>query len=593
MRLHLDRSVCSACDLCIGNCPKAPSSRELMRCRHCPPATAKCRRACPKGAIHEVAKGLLSINEKCDGCGACAKACPHGAILMEGKRAEKCDLCLGHPMCVSACPDGALHLSADRENMLGWRVLKCAKCVEDEYAVDRLPELSDEEEGLVVEVCEDYKEASKSEDVGEELEEAKAKIGELIAGKCARDGIRLDAEQARYLADAACMSIRGFGVLDLLIGEKEFEEIAVIGVGKPIYAYRRGKGWLRTNCLFTREETVIDVINKMARPLGRRVTLQQPRLNAVLPDGSRLHASIPPISGVEMTIRKFRESPIAVSDLVNNRTYSAESLAFLWLAVQCDVSVLVAGNTASGKTSTMNALFSFVPLGERVLVTEETPEINIPHEHVCKLLANQELGIRMSELVADSLRMRPDRVIVGEVRTQEEVHALFETILSGQARGSFATFHAQSAREALARLCSHGILPVDLQSLDLIIVQRRMARVHGGTGREVRRCMEICELEAVGGGVPMPVRSSQVLSERDGMPELVPIFSYDYGKDALVGKGTGKRLSEKIRRSFGFSQEELEKELAERSAFISKISERKTGFFESVNALSGYSGKRR
>lgn len=589
MRLHLDRSACSACDLCIGSCPKAPSSRELMRCRHCPPSAAKCRRACPKGAMHEVAKGLLSVNEKCDGCGACAKACPYGAVLIEGRRAEKCDLCLGHPMCISACPEGALHLSQERENALGWRVLKQEKEGDGEHAVHSMPELSDEEEALVVEVCEDYKEAVKSGEDQEERgteegqspsavsEEAKARIGELLAEKCARDGIKLDSEQARYLADAAHMGIRGFGVLDLLLGEKEFEELAVIGVGKPIYAYRRGKGWLRTNCLFTREEAVVDVINKMARPLGRRVTLQQPRLNAVLPDGSRLHASIPPISGVEMTIRKFRESPIAVSDLVINRTYSAEALAFLWLAVQCDVSVLVAGNTASGKTSTMNALFSFVPLSERVLVTEETPEINIPHEHVCKLLANAELGIRMSELVADSLRMRPDRVIVGEVRTQEEVRALFETILSGQARGSFATFHAQSAREALARLCSHGILPVDLQSLDLLVVQRRMARFHGGTAKEVRRCMEICELEASGGG----------------MPELVPLFSYDYAKDALVLKGSGKRIAEKIRRSFGFSQEELEKELAERGAFIARIAERKMGFFESVNALSGYSGKRR
>lgn len=577
MRLHLDRSVCSACDLCIAHCPKAPGSRELMRCRHCPPASAKCRRACPKGAIQEVVKGLLGVNEKCDGCGECAKACPYGAILIEERKAVKCDLCLGNPMCVPACPEGALQLSEERENALGWRVMKCAKCADDEFVAEGIPELSEEEEALVVEVCEDYKELSKSEEVGGEPEEAKARLGELLAEKCRRDGIRLDGEQANYLAEAAYMSTRGFGVLELLLKEKEFEEVAVIGVGKPIYAYKRGKGWLRTNCLFTREEAAIEVMNKMARPLGRRVTLQQPRLNAVLPDGSRLHASIPPISGVEMTIRKFRAEPISIADLALNRTYSPEALAFLWLAVQCDVSVLVAGNTASGKTSTMNALFSFVPLSERVLVTEETPEINIPHEHVCKLLANAELGIRMSELVADSLRMRPDRVIVGEVRTQEEVRALFETILSGQARGSFATFHAQSAREALARLCSHGILPVDLQSLDLIIVQRRMARFHGGTGKELRRCTEICELGEADGG---------------GMPALVQLFAYDYARDSLARENQGKRIYERIRRSFGLSQEELEKEIDARAAFISKISERKMGFFESVSVLSSYSRKR-
>ena len=559
-----------------------------MRCRHCPPASAKCRRACQKGAIYEAARGLLSVNEKCGGCGACAKACPYGAIRIEGGRAVKCDLCLGHPMCAPACPEGALQASEERENILGWRVLRQEKGGEGEFAVSGMPELSWEEEALVAEVCEDYKEASKSEEMGEEPEEARARLKEMLAEKCARDGIRLDSEQARYLADAAFISIRGFGVLDLLLCEKEFEEIAVIGIGKPIYAYKRGRGWLRTNCLFTREETAVEAINKMARRLGRRVTLQQPRLNAVLPDGSRLHASIPPISGVEMTIRRFRESPISVSDLVNTRTYSAESLAFLWLAVQCDVSVLVAGNTASGKTSTVNALFSFVPLDERVLVTEETPEINIPHEHVCKLLANQELGVRMSELVADSLRMRPDRVIVGEVRTQEEVRALFETILSGQARGSFATFHAQSAGEALARLCSHGIAPIDLRSLDLLIVQRRMARFHEGAGREVRRCVEICELGEMEGGMPMPVRSSQVLSERNGMPGIVPLFLYDYDDDMLAPKGPGKRLAERIRRGFGFSTSELEREIAARSGFIAKVAERRLGFFESVAAIAAY-----
>ncbi len=376
----------------------------------------------------------------------------------------------------------------------------------------------------------------------------------------------------RYIMEVAFLDICGHGVLQPLLAEKEFEEIAVIGIGKPIYACHRKKGWLRTNCFFTREEAAVAVINKMARQLGRRVTLRQPRLNAVLPDGSRLHASIPPISGVEMTIRKFRESPISVADLIGYGTYSAESLAFLWLAAQSDISLLVSGNTASGKTSTLNALFSFVPLGERVLITEETPEMNIPHEHAVKLLANAELGVGMPELVADSLRMRPDRVIVGEVRTKEEVGALFETILSGQARGSFATFHAQSGEEALARLRSFGIAPMDLRSLDLIVVQRRMARFapDGSPLGEVRKCVEICEVGANG--------------------EAVALFEHDYGADRLRRKAEGK-VAEKICRCFGFPRKKLASEISARAAFLGSLAEREANFSECVSAIQRYRSK--
>ena len=298
-----------------------------------------------------------------------------------------------------------------------------------------------------------------------------------------------------------------------------------------------------------------DVINKMGRGIGRRITLQNPRLNAVLPDGSRIHASIPPISNYELTIRKFRHNPIHVADLMAYGTFTSESLAFLWMLMQSDLSTIIAGNTACGKTSTLNALFQFVSPKERVLVTEETPEIKVPQEHVVKLLSSAELGVHMKDLVADSLRMRPDRVIVGEARTAEEVEALLETITSGQARGSYATFHAQSARETLVRMRSLGALPIDLQSLDVIVVQRRMMRYDLRTRRnvEVRRCTEIGEV--------LP-------PEGDGLPALRTLFRYDAGEDRLMRAEKSKALVGHVCESFGIGRAEFDAELRRRSEFL-------------------------
>jgi type IV secretory pathway ATPase VirB11/archaellum biosynthesis ATPase len=144
--------------------------------------------------------------------------------------------------------------------------------------------------------------------------------------------------------------------------------------------------------------------------------------------------------------------------------------------MQSDLSVIFAGNTASGKTSSLNAMLSFVPASERILLIEETPEISIPHPHQIRLLPFEESKIGMVELVRDSLRMRPDRVVIGEVRSAEEAQAFAESALSGQAKGCYATFHAQSARDALLRMRMMGCTEADLEGIDLIAVQRRVSK---------------------------------------------------------------------------------------------------------------------
>jgi len=443
----------------------------------------------------------------------------------------------------------------EKHDALGWLVGNW-KC---DYKVG-LPELSGEERQVVRDVAKTFRDASARTEFADN-EELRREIARLLAVHCEETGLLMDGEQQGYLARATLSHVYGFSGLDELLNDDELEEIAVVGMNKPVFVYHRKKGWMKTNCMFTEGDAFVDVVNKMARGLGRRITLQSPRLNAILPDKSRLHASIPPISNYELTIRKFRGNPIHAADLLAYRTYSADALAYLWLAVQSDSSIIVSGNTASGKTSTLNALFQFVPLKERVLVTEETPEINIPHENQIKLLSSSELGVQMKDLIADSLRMRPDRVIVGEARSAEEAHSLVETLTSGQARGSYATFHAQSARETLVRLRSLGVLASDLQSIDLIVVQRRMMRYDAKNrgGREVRRCTEISEI---------------IRNENDAdsaLPALNMIYKYEMKSDRLERTASKSLLMERVRASFGMAEKEFAAEMKKRAGLLKSL----------------------
>jgi len=240
--------------------------------------------------------------------------------------------------------------------------------------------------------------------------------------------------------------------------------------------------------------------------------------------------------------------------------------------MQSDISILIAGNTASGKTTTLNALFSYVPLNERVLITEETPEINIPHKHIVKLISNPELNITLSNLVSDSLRMRPDRVIVGEVRTSEEVSALMDTILSGQARGSYATFHAQSSVEALNRLRSLGVLDIDLPSIDVIVIQRRMMKYNIKTRNsvEVRRIVEIAEVD------------------KKNIGRTNPLFVYDYEKDKWKPNYQDSELLSRLSSSLGMTKKDTLAEIKKRKEFLKKNMKKKWDFATAVNEIQKF-----
>ncbi|MFH1106933.1 MAG: ATPase, T2SS/T4P/T4SS family [Candidatus Micrarchaeota archaeon] len=317
-----------------------------------------------------------------------------------------------------------------------------------------------------------------------------------VVSACEKLELPLSRARAELVAQAAELNLNGSGILGLLMDDEDIEEIAVIGIGKPVRVYLRGRGWRETDCMLASEEFAVNAVNSIARPLGRRLTYSSPRLNAGMRN-MRLHASMPPLSReIEITIRKFTAKPMPMAELVGRGMLTAEQAELLGRAVARDTSVLVAGNTGSGKTTLLNALFEAVPRHERIILIEETPELRLPHEHLVGMVSQKELGISMASLVEDSLRMRPDRVVIGEVRAPEEVRALFDSLLAGQAKSAYSTFHANSAAESLERLVSLGARREELDSLGLIVVCKR-ATIPGPQGvpaAESRRVTEIAEV---------------------------------------------------------------------------------------------------
>ncbi len=529
MRLVIDS--CSHCNRCIEVCPHKAN----FECRHC--KDAPCVKACPRNAFYEVMPDVWSVDpDRCDGCGLCAAACPYNAIYIDGY-ARKCDLCGGEPKCVGVCPLG-LHLEEtpeeieERRHILGWEKTS------GDYETG-IYGLSYQEAKLLDAVAKAFREMAK---------ESKIEIAEVLDGYCEEMHLALGKKQREELLKAARGELYGLSALSPMLADDSLEEIAVAGTGKPVRVYKRGVGWLDTDVTFTEEKKIVALINRIARPLGRRITLQKPRLNASLPDGSRLHAAIPPVAeSTTMTIRKFRKEPMDAAELVANGTVSAGAMAFLSMAMQCDLNVLVAGSTGSGKTTTLNALAGLIPRDERVVIVEETPEVRIPHKHTVRLVVNSELGLGMEELVSDTLRMRPDRIIVGEVRTAEEAKALMNTMLAGQGKGSIATFHALSTREAISRLKSLGISDSSLASLGLVVVQQRWDDYSSATKKEVRRITEISEISA-----------------KTGTPTPHKLFEYDYEARRLRGAAGGKAATA-IMHAFSLSREGLEAELQKRA----------------------------
>ena len=276
-----------------------------------------------------------------------------------------------------------------------------------------------------------------------------------VTEQLALDRTPLTRDERRQLVREITDDILGYGPLEPFLRDDSVTEIMVNG-GERIYIERAGKIEL-SDSTFVDDAHLLRIIDKIVSQVGRRVDEASPMVDARLPDGSRVNAIIPPLAlrGPTLTIRKFSRDPYTMDDLINFGSLTAKSAHFLAACVQGKLNVLVSGGTGTGKTTTLNALSAYIPGDERIITIEDAAELQLQQDHVITLEARPpniegQGEVKIRELVRNALRMRPDRIIVGEVRGPETLDML-QAMNTGH-EGSLTTIHANSPRDALARL---------------------------------------------------------------------------------------------------------------------------------------------
>ncbi|MCL4519596.1 MAG: type II/IV secretion system ATPase subunit [Thaumarchaeota archaeon] len=299
----------------------------------------------------------------------------------------------------------------------------------------------------------------------------------------------------------------GFGAIDPFMQDQNIEDISVDGAKKPVYVYHRKYESLETNLVFTDEQKLDDAIVRLVHMSGKHVSTAFPVVDATLPGRHRLASTfrreVSP-QGSTMTIRKFRADPITIVDLINFGVLDYAMAAYAWLLIENRATAIVVGATASGKTTFLNALLSMINPNSKIVTIEEVQEINIHHTNWAPLVSRLSYGISESSigeislfnLVKTAMRMRPDIMIVGEVRG-EEAYALFQAISTGH--GGLATLHAEDAGSAIQRLTSKpmDVAPSYVNFLDLIFSVRRVAIPNPnnpGSPKIVRRVISVDEV---------------------------------------------------------------------------------------------------
>jgi len=285
--------------------------------------------------------------------------------------------------------------------------------------------------------------------------EVRASIEEMFETILMEENIVLSRNERRRLFEQIVAEILGLGPLEPLLADEVITEIMVNGP-KNIYIERAGK-IERTSASFENDEHCMRIIDRIVAPLGRRIDESSPMVDARLPDGSRVNAVIPPISlvGPTLTIRKFAKTPLTIQDLINFGTITPEAVEFLRACVISRINIVISGGTGSGKTTTLNVLSGFIPNDERIVTIENAAELQLRQEHVVTLESRppniEGRGqITIRDLVINSLRMRPDRIVVGECRGEEALDML-QAMNTGH-DGSLTTAHSNSPRDTLARM---------------------------------------------------------------------------------------------------------------------------------------------
>lgn len=352
-----------------------------------------------------------------------------------------------------------------------------------------------------------------------QLEEGllKEEIRRLADEICSGIGKRLSEDGHRRMLDELLEEVFGLGPLERLMQDPSVNDILVNGP-QEVYVERCGR-LEKTDVLFADQQHVMRIIQRVVSRVGRRIDEVSPMVDARLPDGSRVNAIVPPLalSGPKLSIRRFGTKPLDAEDLIANGSIPVEMRDFLAACVGARLSFLISGGAGAGKTTLLNALSAYIPEDERLITIEDSAELILQHPHVVRLEtrdANVEGAgeVTQRELVRNSLRMRPDRIVIGEVRGPEALDML-QAMNTGH-EGSLTTIHANDTRDALARL----EMMVAMTGLELPIGVVRQYIAAG-----IRIVVHLARLK---GGARRVMRISEIVSVQNGAYKIEDIFGF-------------------------------------------------------------------
>jgi flagellar protein FlaI len=370
----------------------------------------------------------------------------------------------------------------------------------------------------------------------------------------------------------------GLEKLEVLMRDPNIEDISCDGSRVPIFLYHRRFGSLRSNVEFETEEELASFVIKLAQKCGKHISIAEPMLDATMPDGSRIQMTLSTeitTKGSTFTIRKFMEDPFSPPDLIEFNTMSSEMVAYMWMAVENGINALIAGGTAAGKTSALNALALFIPRESKIVSIEETREINLPHPNWIpgvsrsgfgEVVGNKVMGeIDLYDLMKAALRQRPEYILVGEIRGKE-AYVLFQAMATGHT--TYSTVHADSAQSLIHRLEGKPInIPrIMLQALDVVCIQI-ISRVKN---KRARRCKQIIEI------IDIDPTTKEILTNE--------VFHWDPVEDKFVYSGKSYVL-ERIRAEKDLTRDDMSKELSNRSLLLEWMNEQNIREFKKVATL--------
>ena len=355
-----------------------------------------------------------------------------------------------------------------------------------------------------------------------------------------------------------------YGKLQALFEDDQLEEVMYNGGQQCVKVAHREHGMCRTNIWIEDEEGIViskNIASFTAVPLGDGPGLV-PIFDGRLPDGSRVNGTIPPVTpdGPTLTIRKFQEDPLTMINLIKFGSVNLRLAAMMWVWIEGldsrPANFVIAGGTGSGKTTTLNCLGMYIPWDKRLLTVEDTAELQVYHDHWLRMETRRArpdgtTEIDMNDCLKSSLRMRPDRIIVGEVRGPECATLL--TAMNTGHDGSFGSLHANTASETVTRMINPpmNVPPIMLSGLDLIIIQARL-HVKGRTARKITEVAEVAGMEG-------------------DKPRLNAIWKYDAAKDEIVVTGIPSKFREIVCDAAGATPAEFEQHVQQRMQILNDL----------------------